>query len=423
MTESIWKNSHYTTTYKVRLYTKYLDYLKLTNEIYNDLIKKYFDILYEKQELLEMSAFNCLSEIERLTVIPKTGARKGEIPELYFEQNAPAYLRRAAINQAIGNAKAQISKEKYAEEKNNKKPPKPKGFKNSTIFYKGMYKDLEKNAITLKLYDGEEWKWYKAKLSKFEIPKNSEIQSPTIVIHKSYIMAHIPIKQPIEDITPIKYRMQKEDIRVCGIIFPNSDTDAFAVCNIVDGQGKFIKSLFVRGAKEYKNRIKKINNEIRKHRKTNPNYSEEDHRNKKEKIYKIKKYYIHKVSRQIADFCKENQVQVIAKPNYKNIKEQKSETVLFYETRNSRNKPIGLSTKILENLYYKAYKEGILMTEVVASSITNKCYKCGGFVRRKKKKDEYTLQLRCENGHQGDYYFNSSMNVALRCLKKFGRID
>ena len=36
MTESIWKNSHYTTTYKVRLYTKYLDYLKLTNEIYKE---------------------------------------------------------------------------------------------------------------------------------------------------------------------------------------------------------------------------------------------------------------------------------------------------------------------------------------------------------------------------------------------------
>ena len=261
MLEADWKKAHSTTTYKVRLYIKHVDYLKKTEEIYNDLVKKYFDILYERQDLIEKSSFNCLSELERLTVIPKTGARKGEVPELYFEQNAPMYLRRAVINQAIGNVKIQIAGEKNAEKEKRKLPTVPKEFKNSTTFYKGMYKDLEENAITLKLFDGTEWKWYKAKLEKFKIPKDAEILSPTIVIHKSYIMAHIPIKQPIEDITPIKYRMQKEDIRVCGIIFPNSDTDAFAVCNIVDGQGKFIKSLFVKGAKEYKNRIKKINND------------------------------------------------------------------------------------------------------------------------------------------------------------------
>ncbi len=415
-----WKKSHYTTTYKVRLYTNNIEYLKLTNEIYNDLIKKYFDILYERQELLELSSFKCLSELERLTLIPKTGARKGEIPELYFEQDAPLYLRRAAINQAIGNAKIQIASERISEENNNKIPSIPEKFSNSTTFYKGMYKNLEGNSISLKLFDGEEWKWFKAKLEKFEIPENAEILSPTIVIHKDYIMAHIPVKHAIDDVTPIKLRMQESDIRVCGIVFPNSDTDAFAVCVAVDGKGKFIKSLFIKGANEYKYRIEKILSNMEKNRQENQNYTENDYKNKKEKIGKIKNYYAHKVSKQIVDFCKENQVQVIAKANYEKIKEKTEDVILFYETKHNRRNPVGLTKKILKNLQYKAYKEGILITGVVAASITNRCYKCGGYVRRKIQKTDFTLKLRCENGHTGDYYFNGAMNVAHRCLKKFG---
>ena len=415
MIEADWKKSHYTTTYKVRLYINHIEHLKSTNKIYNDLIKKYFDILYSKQELLEKSSFECLSELEKLTLIPKTGPRKGKIPELYFEQDAPLYLRRAAINQAIGSAKSQISKEKFAKANNHKIPSIPEKFTNSTIFYKGIYRNLKENAISLKLFDGEEWQWFNAKLEKFKIPKNSKILSPTIVIQKDYIMAHIPIKHAINDVTPIKLRMQGNDARTCGIVFPNVETDSFAVCVAIDKKGKFINSLFIKGATEYKYRIEKILKNIKKSRQANKNYTENNCKHKKEKISKIKNYYAHKVSKQIVDFCKENQVQIIAKPNYEKIKEETKEAVMFYETEHNRRNPVGLRSKILENLQYKAYKEGILITGVVAASITNKCYKCGSTVKR-----ENTLKFKCEKGHIGDYYFNSAMNVAQRCLKKFG---
>ena len=41
-----------------------------------------------------------------------------------------------------------------------------------------------------------------------------------------------------------------------------------------------------------------------------------------------------------------------------------------------------------------------------------------GFVVFKRIDNEYV----CENGHKGNYYFNTAMNIGKMCLKKFGLI-
>ena len=414
MSDKIWKKSHYTTTYKVRLYMKHAEYLKLTNDIYNDLIKKYFDILNERRELLELSTFNCLTQLETLTVIPKTGARKGEVPELYFEQNAPLYLRRAAINQAIGLIKVHIASEERAKERNLKIPKAPKIFKASTIFYKGMYRNFEGSAIELKLYNGEEWKWYKSKLSNFSIPKDAQIQSPTIVIYKDYILAHIPVKEPIEDITPVRFRMQEENIRVCSVMFTN--TDKFAVCVILDEKGNFVKSKFISGGKEYAERTGYLLRKIKKNNTKYKNYTANTRPWKK--IYEIKKYYAHKVSREITNFCIENKVRVLAYADYKN---QSTIDWEYYNRTIGEFSPLALRERTIEYLTYKTYKEGILITKVRPNYILRKCYKCRETIRRKIKGRKETVKYKCKNGHEGDYYFNGAMNVAIMCLKKFGK--
>ena len=346
-----WKKSYYTTTYKVRMYLKHEEYLKLTQDIYNDLIKKYFDVLYEKQELLEMSSFNCLAELERLTIIPKTGPRKGEIPKLYFEQNAPTYLRRAAINQAMGLVKLHISTEKRAEESNHKIPKIPKKFNSSTVFYKGMYKDFEGNSIKLKLFDGTEWRWFKAKLPNLTVPKNADILSPTIVMHEKYILAHIPIKKPIEDIIPIRYRMEEKDLKICSVMFTN--TDKFAICIILDKKGNFIKSKFISGGNKYSERTSRIFKQIQKSNKKKHNYCG----NKKlwNKLHNTKEYYAHKVSREITNFCIENHVRVLSYADYKNG----DLTEKQYKKRIGQFGPLGLREKIIKYLTYKTFKEGI----------------------------------------------------------------
>lgn len=403
--EEITQVGYYTLTYKIRFYTKYVVYLKLTSQIYNDLILQYYQLLFNHIELLELSNQNCLRKLEMLTVKDKNGKK----PENYIDNDVPAYLRRSAINQAIGYVRSyQKLFENYQNnEKENKKPGIATSFNSPIIFYKGMYKDFGKNQIQLKLFDGSDWKWFPCKFKEFTIPEEAEILSPTIIISKDYVLAHIPVKQITKDITPVKQRMQKEDVRVCGISFSNSDN--FAICTVLDDKGIFQKALFVDGGDKYKFKTQKILKKIKKHREQNVNFSQGDHRNYWMKLNRISDYYAHYVSKKIVDFCLENHVQVISIADLKDVGKSFSVKVGIYS-------PIYLRKRIIEYLKYKAFIKGIIVTTVRSNYTGSKCYKCRANVKRN------DLKFVCENGHQGDYFFNSSMNIGMMCLKKFGKI-
>ena len=399
------KNGHYTTTYKTRFYTNQMEYLKLTQEIYNETIQKYYELIFKYPEFLELSRQKCLRELEKLTIIGITGEKPAE----YFEQNTPSELRRAAINQAIGLAKSYIELLKMSEEdKKVKKPNKATTFNCSVTFYKGMYKNIEPNGkVSIKLYDGENWSWFDAKFKDWNFPEDAEILSPTLVITKNYVMAHIPVKRTIEDITPIKERMKDENIRICGIAFSN--TDKPVTCVIIDRNGKLVKSLFVAGGNEYKNQITKILNRQKKNILKNKNLQKvrQNHQTYREKSNRIMTYYAHVISRQIVDFCLQNNAQVI-------VTALATKDKAYYYTKGDKSRPIYLREKITEFVNYKAFREGILSTTVLRKDKASKCYKCDGKIESRK------LKTVCENGHKLDYYFNYAMNVALDCLKKYG---
>ena len=399
------KSGTYTTTYKIRFYTNNLEYLKLTQQIYNELIETYYKLLFKYEELLTLSNQKCMRELEKLTIIGLTGER----PPEYFDQNAPTELRRAAINHAIGLAKSYTKLSKKSKENpKQKKPNKATTFNCSTTFYKGMYKNIEPNGtVEIKLYVGEKWRWYKAKFKNWNFPENAQILSPTIVINKDYVMAHIPVKRKIDDITPIKERMKDENVRVCGIAFSN--TDKVATCVVIDRQGKVIKTLFVTGGNEYKNQITKILNKQKRNISNNKEIQQtnNNHKNYRKKTNQIINYYSHVISKKIIDFCIQNHVQVISTA-------LSTKDKAYYYTKSKKNRPIYLRENITNYITYKAFRKGILSTIVPRKDKASKCYKCGGEIQSRK------LKTKCENGHQMDYYFNYAMNVALESLRKYG---
>ena len=403
MTENLKKSGYYTTTYKVRLYTNHLENFRLTNQIYNELIKKYYELIFENLEFLKLSNQKCLRELEKITIKNKEGKK----PKNYFEQNAPVYLRRASINQAIGQARIYLGLlENFKTKKNIKEPSKASKFNAPTTFYKGMYRNIKEGRIELKLFNGEEWKWFDAKFRNWNIPNDAEILSPTIVIEKNYVMAHIPVKQEIEDVTPIKERMKEKNIRVCGVAFSNSDK--FAICVILDSKGKLQKTLFVSGGNEYRHKTQQIINKIKKHRQSNWNYAEKDHKNYWIKLNRISEHYAHDVSRKIVNFCIENNAKVIAIANTEDVSKHFGKKVGKYS-------PIYLRKRIKEYLKYKAFKQGIIITTVRSNYTASRCYKCRGNIKRKGLKSE------CENGHETNYFFNTAMNIGIMTLKKFGK--
>ena len=148
------KKGIYTTTKKTKLYTNYIKYIKITQEIYNDTILRYYNLLFEHLEFLNLSNQNCLRELEKLTI----SSRTGEKPKNYFELDVPVYLRRSAINQAIGYARSYETHlknyiENTSENSNKEKPSRATKFNASIVFYKGMYKKVSSNMIKIKLFN------------------------------------------------------------------------------------------------------------------------------------------------------------------------------------------------------------------------------------------------------------------------------
>lgn len=226
-----------TTTYKLRLYINHVDYLQKTQDIYNQGILKYYDLLLDNLEFLNLSNQYCLRELEKLTIV----SRDRTIPKHYIDLEMPTYLRRSAINQAIGAVRSYISRlSKYEKEGNEiyKEPSRTTKFNNKLVFYKGMYKDLTNESVFLKLWNGENWNWYKGKLKGRQFDFTLETLSPTLVIHSNYVMFHIPLKQEIKDVRPVKERMQDQNLKVCAISFSNYDN--FAICTLLDSKGEFV---------------------------------------------------------------------------------------------------------------------------------------------------------------------------------------
>lgn len=77
-----------------------------------------------------------------------------------------------------------------------------------------------------------------------------------------------------------------EDVRVLSICFSNNDN--FVTCTVIDRNGKFIKSLFIKGGNDYKTRTGIILNKINRDRKLNKyKLAQRDHKNYWKKLYNI----------------------------------------------------------------------------------------------------------------------------------------
>ena len=303
MSEVLKKVGYCTITKRVRLYVKHIEYLKYTEKIYNETILKYYDLLLQNIEFLNLSNQNCLRELEKLTITATTNQNEKE----FLEQEVPAYLRRAAINHAIGAVRIyQAQLKRYSENEKNKngKPSKTTSFSSSIVLYKGMYKIVSENQIKLKLFNGNSWQWYLAKTNQNCFTEHLEILSPTVVIKPRYVMLHIPIKMLVEDVSSVKERINQSDIKICAVAFSN--TDSFAICSVLDGHGRLMKTKFIKGGKEYKDRCGKILAKIKKDRNENKViFGKGDHKTYWEKLNNISDFYAHNISKQIVDFCTE----------------------------------------------------------------------------------------------------------------------
>lgn len=511
------------TTRRFTLLCGHEDWLKITQDYYNEVLLFYYRLFLRTEEkepgrLTDQTNQQVLRELEILSIEGRDGRT---VPWPLPWKRVPLYFRRAAINGAIAEARSYLGRCRAG-----MASAQTKHFQRGVTFYKGMFCELTDHSVSLKLWDGKVWNWVHCRLKGRELPADTKCMSPTLNLTPKGAVLNVPVRENVEDGRKAKERMQA-GIRICSLQFTNED--AFAVGVILEPDGEQAAVRFFRGGLEYTHlcrmRLDKIKEsgeamglpeyvfyktdifsekqleeasdqqekasgqEVKATEQGAKSSGQEvkatdqqekvpgqevkapdqgkkasgqevkasDQREKvseqvtsnevnpegqsgkgkpdgkgfedlTEDIYvdsgkkperynqkywmKLKHlndYYAHRVSREIVDYCKENQAGMIVIPRY-------DDRFTHYVMGRAGNwSVLGLSRRICSLLAYKAWKAGIVIVEVHAGGTSACCSKCGERVRK------HGSEYECLKGHRGNRYLNTARNLGIKCLRGFGR--
>ena len=400
-TEMSGKKGYIITTRILRLRCKHPEWFLTTQEFYNQILMFYYNLFLQYPELKAEGSQAALRKLEQLSI---PGRDRIEVVHPLPWEKVPLYFRRAAANAGIAAAKSYLSKSENGYHR------AAEGFHAAVTYYKGMYRDFQSKEITLRLWNGEKWEWTRCRLYGKEIPKDAVVMSPSVVLDESCFMLHVPIRQVINSVLTAK-EIIAERRNVCGVHFANGD--AFAVASVMNAEKQEQKVRYFKGGNRYRSQCDEILQKIEKSIKSQGR-KVQGQANKKYwmKLKHLNDYYAQTVSRQIVDFCKEQEAGMIVFPKYD---EHYHKGVM----KGSGNfSPIHLSSKIREYLTYKAWKEGILVLDINAKDTSSVCAVCGQPIV---KVDKQRKECICQEGHQCNRYLNTARNTAKKCLEQFQR--
>lgn len=393
-----------TTTYKVKLYPKHMDWLHLTRRMYNQVLEFYYRLLLENNELMELTSHKLLRQLEVLTI----GEKRKHLTEPQYPipyKKVPLYFRRAAINGAISMVRSQITR---------KQKNIAKSINASPVYYKGMYKQFEGGRILLKLWNGKSWVWVKYTCGNSRrIPENADILSPILKINRKTVLLHLPVVVPVEDVRTVKKRYLDKE-KVCAVAFPNNKN--MAVCAAMDNDGSFEHAYFIKGGSEFKHRRKYYLGRSKKlefGNREGKQYGKFPAVNKriKKKIHNLSDYYAHKISREIVNYCIRQNIKIIVVPKYR---EGLSLNQIGYIPADNYE---WIGRRIISCLQYKAFQNGIVVTEVPPHHTASKCYVCKNRIKKYNEGHFANINYygghlyRCPLGHRGNTALNSARNL------------
>ena len=404
------KSGQITITYKMKLYHRHLEDLILTKKLYNQVLKFYYEILLEQEELLELSNFLLMRELEILSVGTKEDKKENRKPKYSLQEfpTLPLYFRRAIINHAISLMRSYKSNyQNWLNSEQKKKCPIPaQTFCASPIYYKGMYKDFTGTSIWLKVFDGKRWNWLEFPYRGRKIPEKAVALSPVIYLKGKNAWLHVPVSMEVEQVKTIAERMKEEE-KILAVSFPHADT--MAVCAILLKNGKMEGYEYIRGGKEWRGKKKRLLERLEKSQKSRKQICVSDNKKIFQKIENLNDSYAHQISRQILEYGKKHQIQVIAVPNYEmGIEFSKRK---YFEG----NRFDWIGRKIIKYLKYKAFQEGMIVGTVRPYHISDSCAECGSRILKYNGGKLYV----CSKGHRGNSGLNTARNIGQHFLKNY----
>lgn len=411
------KKGYRTVTYRFRLYCEHMDWLKETKQMYNKMVAFYYSLMLQEPEILEVPKQKRMRALEEMTVGTREGKGNVKYPIPY--KKVPLYFRRAAINDAIRLQESVRSRQENRQKEIRK-------FNTSPIYYKGMYQELTSCSICLKVFTGEEWTWIKCGIDTcgWEFPAPEQMMSPIIVINNGIAMLHVPVREEVDDIRTVKERLEAKE-KISAVYFPNAD--AMAVLVVLNVDGTYVASRFFYGGDKLRHQKKQILERIEKNRKnmggTKGTLPENENKRWKEKIHRLTEAAVHQISKEIVDFCEEQDVKILVVPGYHQGMDFNH---IGYVNTNNYD---WLGRRMISYLKYKAFGKGIVVATASTQGIASTCCQCGAKIKKYNKEMRPGINFYggtnflCPNGHRGNSYFNSAMKVGKNFLEQRSNED
>lgn len=373
----------------VKIYREALSYLI---EVYNS----EWDELSKVERKLERA-----SKAERLVHSTKLNEAKYDFDKKFYKM--PTYLRRAAINAALGivsGYRSNLSNWENAPEPKGK-PPKlqVKHIAMPTFYNKDMFRNsASENECFIKLYLNNDWKWFSIKLKPTDVKYIKKYWShvtpsaPTLVkTHKKYFLCFA-----FEENIALSNKSIADQL-VCSV---DLGVNIDAVCSIINSKGTVLARKFINFPSE-KDHLMHVLNRIKKHQRKN---SSKGIKPLWEYARRLNDELAKKVSLSIVDFATQHSADVIV-----------FEHLDFSgkKTKGSKKQKLHMWKKnsIQDYVTHKAHRCGIRVSRICAWGTSKLAYDGSGELTRNK---ENASLATFKSGKQYNCDLSASYNIGAR---------
>lgn len=366
-----------------------------------------------------------LSSKERVNTLEKSIHKTAENPEpkygWYFQKaidnhpsfrKFPSYLRRAAIQDAIGIVSSFVTRwEMWKRRERRHRYDKPPKLTSMCSSYPALYKgqqiryNANFNSVDLKVWSGSDWVWIES-IPVRKHGKNrhlvfgNQIKSPSLIANKRSVHLSMPVE--------IERRNLPASDFVCAVDLGLNTT---ATCSIVSQSGTVKARKFISPARDIDRRDRRKQRIATKSKQTRKITNQDLPKGFCNGLYRkskhINEHIAQTVSRQIVEFAKEHQATVIVFEDLSNWKAKGGKHGSLQKQRFHQ----WCKDRIVELATCKFTELGGKIVKVNAKYTSAYAFDGSGLVKRSNKK--YS-QATFGNGKQYNADLSASYNIAAR---------
>jgi hypothetical protein len=260
---------------------QHAEWFAANQALFNRVVAFYFEVIQAHEGLLDLTNKGALTALEKLT--HATGKHPSPImPLTRIAPDIPAMLRRAAINAAMGSARAffsslkkwrtrkeqdeaKIKRKKKKQKPFSQRPPvPPRSWNKSVPLYAGLWKERSGSFIVLKVWTGSCWSWVKVRTLGRDLPDGFEMQSPALVRRGQKWWLHTPIEKTFTAPPKIAEHIAKNETKICSVDL--NLNEQLAVCTVQTVEGTILATRFIGGGRAIAGFRKKLLGRIARNR-------------------------------------------------------------------------------------------------------------------------------------------------------------